>query len=286
MKKVVCDFCGCEDVKKEGDSFICSNCGTKYTVEEAKALLKEVEDSKKEGNKKDLNTLYELARRARSTNNYSKAAEYYSEILIQNPNDWEANFYQTYCDIQNCKIMEIGITVERLKNSAVVSIDLISKYIDNEEEKYEKAFEVLNYVYLKANSGFSSAQSWYNSCPFNVRGSFANDMLNYCYPCVDIIYVVTDKIDAVIGMNEQLKNGIITCLKDAIQYHKKLLFHLSYAQAEKNKIELYTNKVRKLDPTYMRPMNPAKKKKIIMWVTIGSIAYIILCILMWAVMSF
>ena len=42
MKKMVCDICGGEAFRKEGDSFVCQSCGVGYSLEDAKKLLKEV----------------------------------------------------------------------------------------------------------------------------------------------------------------------------------------------------------------------------------------------------
>ena len=43
MKKMVCEICGSKKIKKENDVFICQECGTEYSLEEARKLLKEVD---------------------------------------------------------------------------------------------------------------------------------------------------------------------------------------------------------------------------------------------------
>lgn len=45
MKKIVCDLCGSMDFVKENGMFICQGCGTKYTLEDAKSMMAEVEDN-------------------------------------------------------------------------------------------------------------------------------------------------------------------------------------------------------------------------------------------------
>ena len=45
MKKIVCDLCESTEFTKEGGFFICQGCGTKYSLEEAKAMMREVEGS-------------------------------------------------------------------------------------------------------------------------------------------------------------------------------------------------------------------------------------------------
>lgn len=48
MKKMVCDICGSQSIKKENDVFVCQECGTEYTHEEAKKLLKEIGDKQEQ----------------------------------------------------------------------------------------------------------------------------------------------------------------------------------------------------------------------------------------------
>lgn len=46
MKKIVCDLCGESDFVKVNGFFECQVCGAKYTIEEARSMFVEVEDSK------------------------------------------------------------------------------------------------------------------------------------------------------------------------------------------------------------------------------------------------
>lgn len=43
MKKIVCELCECMEFTKEGGMFICNSCGTKYTAEEARGMMREME---------------------------------------------------------------------------------------------------------------------------------------------------------------------------------------------------------------------------------------------------
>lgn len=36
MKKITCEMCGSADLLKQDGVFVCQNCGTMYSVEEAK----------------------------------------------------------------------------------------------------------------------------------------------------------------------------------------------------------------------------------------------------------
>lgn len=43
MKKMVCEICGSQSIKKENGVFVCQECGTEYSLEDAKGLLKDVD---------------------------------------------------------------------------------------------------------------------------------------------------------------------------------------------------------------------------------------------------
>ena len=44
MKKMVCEICGSQAIKKEHGCFVCKECGTEYSLEDAKKLLVSVDD--------------------------------------------------------------------------------------------------------------------------------------------------------------------------------------------------------------------------------------------------
>lgn len=45
MKKMICEICGSQSIRKENGVFVCQECGTEYSLEEAKNLLKDVDGS-------------------------------------------------------------------------------------------------------------------------------------------------------------------------------------------------------------------------------------------------
>lgn len=45
MKKMICEICESQRIKKENGVFICQDCGTEYSLDEAKNLLREIEDT-------------------------------------------------------------------------------------------------------------------------------------------------------------------------------------------------------------------------------------------------
>ena len=45
MKKIVCEICGSQSIRKENGVFVCQECGTEYSLDEAKLLLKDIEEA-------------------------------------------------------------------------------------------------------------------------------------------------------------------------------------------------------------------------------------------------
>ena len=113
MQKMQCEMCGSTDIIKQDGVYVCQYCGCKYTPEEAKKLLGTVRID----NTERLANLYQLARRAKDENNTSLAAKYYNQIVVENPNDWEAVFYSTYYTAMECKIGEIATAATTISNN-------------------------------------------------------------------------------------------------------------------------------------------------------------------------
>ena len=94
MKALTCEMCGSTNLIKEGGVFVCQSCGTKYSVEEAKKMMVEgtvdVKGTVKVDTSDELKNLYEIARRAKdSDNNYSVGSKW-----VAWPNSHSLSIYQ------------------------------------------------------------------------------------------------------------------------------------------------------------------------------------------------
>ena len=139
MKQLLCEMCGGKDLIKQDGVFVCQSCGSKYSVEEAKKMMVEV-DAKVEiqgtvkvDNSEELNNLYQLARRAKESKNSENAAKYYDMILVKDPASWEANFYSVFFKSYGCKIAEIGIASENISNCIENTYILLKSSCNNSE---------------------------------------------------------------------------------------------------------------------------------------------------------
>ncbi len=95
MKAIVCEMCSSNDLIKKDGVYVCQNCGTKYSLEEAKKLLVEgvvnVEGTVKVDNTSSIENYLQMAENAYDSGNY-KEAELYSNKVIEidskNYNAW------------------------------------------------------------------------------------------------------------------------------------------------------------------------------------------------------
>lgn len=89
MKKIVCELCDGTEFVKEGGMFVCQGCGTKYTAEEAKSMMKEVEGSPAvvgtpavNPNQQKLDNILLLASSAYEADNKAEAENYCNQAIV------------------------------------------------------------------------------------------------------------------------------------------------------------------------------------------------------------
>ena len=99
MKAMVCEMCGSQDLVKQDGMFVCQNCGTKYSVEEAKKLLGTVKVDKTEETEK----LLVLARRAREDNNSENAEKYMVWFCRKTPTTGRQHFSKFIINLCSAK---------------------------------------------------------------------------------------------------------------------------------------------------------------------------------------
>lgn len=150
MKAIVCEMCGSHDVVKQDGLYVCQTCGTKYSVEDAKKLMVEIEgpvdvsgSTVKVDDSESTEKILQLARRAASEGNSGNAAKYYEMVALSRPDDWEAGFYTVYYQASCCKIAEIAGAASRVNNTLPGTITAIKNTVPADQQKaaYTKVAE-------------------------------------------------------------------------------------------------------------------------------------------------
>lgn len=143
VKAIVCEMCGSQDLVKKDGVYVCQNCGTKYDPEEAKKLMVEVTID----NSAKIQNLYQLARRAYEEHNFEDAANYYQQIAVENPDDWETNFYRVLCKQCLCTVTDLPSAISAISNNLQSTKNLIHNSTMNYEEKKQATEKVVASVW-------------------------------------------------------------------------------------------------------------------------------------------
>ena len=88
MKKITCELCGSNNIVKQGGMFVCQNCGTKYSLEEAKKMMNE--GTVKVDNTNMIENYLEIANRAFQSSNSTEAESYCNKVIEIDPNNYRA----------------------------------------------------------------------------------------------------------------------------------------------------------------------------------------------------
>lgn len=256
-RAIVCELCGSNDLVKQDGLYVCQHCRTKYSPEEAKKMMVEIAGGTvKIDTSDELKNLYELARRAKEADNTEKAQEYYEQIVVKNPTDWEASFYAIYFQAKNCKIGEIGLAASRLTNSMKSILELIKNSDMSETEKKEAVIELTNQTICLSQMLFDVYKNFYDDIDIQIRDKYVQDYANNCSLCRELLYVTGNEIIDVFG--DEYCNCAIPLWKQGIKQHNKLNGVFVDKSGNAAVIEEYNEKIKKYDPSYQAPATNMK----------------------------
>lgn len=230
MKAIVCEMCGSHDLIKKDDVYVCQNCDTKYSTEEAKKLMIEVKTDESEKMQKFL----QLARQARVEGNSPKASEYYNKVLSINPNDWEASFYSVYFDGASCKIGEIGISSNRIKNRTISVLKEVKNNTDIND--YHKCYKEIGDAVVNVGQAFYQSATNHLINYANETNSI-NEAKSWLTSNLDMMISTADTILEVFGDKEY-----------ALSIYKNA-FNCSM-RADLNLFKQLTDKIKSLDANF------------------------------------
>ena len=283
MKQIVCEVCGSNDLVKEDGCFICQYCGAKYSPEEAKRLIVEVNGKVDvSGSKVTVdNTSFverslENARRAKAKEDWEECEKYYNMVEQYEPTNIEAIFYSSYGKARMALVDSDRFKREQKIKVLKNSISVIDDNYDNSPDKYEENKVLIQNINADLLSMMNS--------------SFVmNTVNNGNYTSNDSSYTFDMSIELSLGMIESIEHiiGVITDKKKTIylwqilrqqySYIYSIYRRASYKYRQRSRwldaIANIDNQLYRLDPYYHAPSlksnnNSAKT-------TILSIAFII-----------
>lgn len=136
MKRLQCEMCGSTDLIKNDGLFVCQNCLTKYSPEEAKKMMVEV--NLKIDNTETIQHYLHNARRAKQSGDWEETEKYYNLVEENDSRNLEAIFYSSYAkalaSLSNFEII-YRQNAFNVVNNCICKIDEIYDFEREEEIK-------------------------------------------------------------------------------------------------------------------------------------------------------
>lgn len=270
MKAIVCEMCGSQELVKEEGLYVCQNCGTKYSAEDAKKMMVEIDNSKK------LSNLYERARKSLEVDDLEHAAEYYKQILDENPKDWEAYFYTYLGEFTSYTNAQAGSVASKLSSTIPAAYDMAVEDC-NIEEATERVVIITTKVADKlvgiGSTGAALLRQYEGGNILSPAGKVNIDLYDKIRPTavntvassVVAFGPIETKLEEIINsgkVDKEKCNEVLLYLRKA----RYLLADIEYAPAAGMKERLikaelihgYAEKVHELDPSFEVPSVESK----------------------------
>lgn len=263
MKTLKCEMCGTVDLVKQEGLFVCQCCGTKYSVEEAKKMMVEVEGTVEvQGTVQVDNSSYvekylANARRAKEKEDWAEVEKYYNLVEQNDPTNIEAIFYSAF---GKAKMSLLDADRFKRENAFSVLSNCISIIDDNfkvneEVDNREIVQQIYNDIIAIRGSSFVYNTSTYNGITTNDASytyyMFDKMTLVFCETLENIV----KKVDGAevkakyyymaLGLTKHILNGRKT----------------SYRKTAKGFADRYATVLSKLDPQGMEALLVKEKRE-------------------------
>ncbi len=267
MKQIVCEMCEGTSFLKQDGFFVCQGCGCKYSPEEAKKLMVEVEGDAPQAaapqagpqaaapQNDEAANLLQLARRAVETSNWESAGKYYDALLVKEPNSWEAAFYTVYAKAMECKIAQISSACYSISNCVRSVAGLIRDHVAPEEQS--SALDTLvNRCRTIAALMASASKNHYEGIDSDIRSRYFSEYSGNLTAAREISMSCGDAIDSVFGSQPKLgayaarawKNGL--SLSDSYSVISSSAYNVHYVE-----------KIGKYDQAYLNNFQQKKSRE-------------------------
>lgn len=252
-----CPQCGAEIQLDDSREFgYCSFCGTKVMQEK---IVVEHRGSVVIDNKEKLDNIYKLARRARENDDSENAAKYYSMILLENPDDWEADYYASYYEALTMKLIQFEMAVDKIHAAAFRALDFVKNYL-SEDDRAKAVADIAGSV-LAAYRSLERIAYQHHTSYKNVSDSFQE----YNTRAHRVILMMSDigiRIDQLFyGKNKaEATNAcllLVSCNEMLSDFSSYFYREAAYPERMKETFDRINEKntavIQKYDPRYVSP---------------------------------
>lgn len=125
MKQLTCEMCGSNDLIKQDGVFVCQSCGCKYSVEEAKKMMVEVNGTVKIDNSEQTANYTSIALSALDNEEYKECLKYCNKALEYNLKDRDVLKIKAECYERMGKEEEFIDTLRKISESGVIDDDAV-----------------------------------------------------------------------------------------------------------------------------------------------------------------
>lgn len=207
MKRMVCEMCGSSDLIKQDGYFVCQNCFTKYSVEEAKKIMVEfdgpVEIKGTVKIDKNFDSILKMGDDAYKSGNYKEAYQYYTQYVEHFPEDYEVKLRRYIAYGSSITLVQIA-QLDGLMNYIDEYCACVVKDPANDENVikakilsvFAESFVLLNSVYnliksIYIDRGIASTSShgdFLNYSEFVIQRQLFlySEMEKYLYYCLEL----------------------------------------------------------------------------------------------------
>lgn len=259
MKAMKCEMCDSTDLVKADGLYVCQNCGTKYEPAEARKLMVEIDgtvdvsgSSVKIDKSAEIESLYKMARQAKDAGSNDLALKYYEQILPIDPTGWEASFYTVYYKTVGCTIAGIHPSAILLKNTLPLTCKQINDTLKSREDRMAAGAEVAAKGVFAGEFLFNSAFEFFRSINYNDRPNHIPEMLVRCLAATELIFATGNNMERFFGDIDELVDLACRAWGSGIQ-RMNALMAFSNTPANRQLVEMYTEKIRKYQPGYEAP---------------------------------
>ena len=250
MKQLVCEMCGGNDLVKQDSVFICQNCGTKYSVEEAKKMMVTIDTSAK------LENALKNARKAMKNKNYEQAEECYKIVLMEEPDNWEANFYSIYSKAMTSNASQAADSIKNYIKTVLKDI----KKLDDNTQQNEAIKQINTDLSTLATFGYNNAIALYNSkiSSASVKLDCAIECANNILPFTSMLIFFGKELVLEFGGNEFTNLINVQCHEAALEIINDLYKSTNERFVGSNSIDILEGYVYELKKIY--PLSPILMK--------------------------
>lgn len=217
---------------------------TIIAVEEKTNLIKEkktMEESK----------YLKLARQARAEDNSEDAKLYYGKVREEDPESAEAKYFYAYYSLYEGTNREVPSRFITLCNTVLASIKLLSNSSASKEEQLKSAAEIIDSFVPESwtlNRYMNNKNHETKIGDSYVKVFEASSIISCCKNGLATLKELGDQIEKLYMADAECKRLAVIAWKEYVALSQKW-----YAYAVKGDAEIYTEKIKKVEPSYEMP---------------------------------